>query len=68
MHSTFIPQIEYWISLELWVPVRWSPIYGLRGVQEGEDLDLEIGEVRMEDGHLLSLLVQTVALEEAEQA
>jgi hypothetical protein len=47
--------------------VKRSPIYGGRDL-EGEDLDLEIGEVGLEDGDLRSLLVEAVAFEEAEQA
>ena len=65
---TLIPQIEYWISFELWGAVKRSPIYGGRDLEEGEDLDLEIGEVGLEDGDLRSLLVEAVAFEEAEQA
>ena len=66
--QTLIPQIEYWISFELWGAVKRSPIYGGRDLEEGEDLDLEIGEVGMEDGDLRSFLVEAVAFEEAEQA
>ena len=66
--QALIPQIEYWVSFELWGAVKRSPIYGGRDLEEGEDLDLEIGEVGLEDGDLRSLLVEAVAFEEAEQA
>jgi hypothetical protein len=48
--------------------VKRSPIYGGRDLEEGEDLNLDIGEVGLEDGDLRSLLVEAVAFEEAEQA
>lgn len=65
-HLSHVPQIEYRISSELSASVWWSPIYGRRHPEEGEDLGLEFGELGAEDLDLLAGLMEAVTFQETE--